>query len=164
MFPPPPSNGRVDLNQQIYSDFVSRGESNRLFDYTSDAVKGNVAADPVADLFFSRENIGLVQLGLKNMVLNHSCGKRRIGDQSMEELLQVMRAVYLQDALHQPYDYKGQVRRLNETVLRYCVPRILNEMEMHDTYLNELSRQPAPMKYGESTSVTGSKFLELKRF
>lgn len=158
-------NGRVfiDAKAKPDADYVSRDECTRMSaSYAYDAVKGNVTRDPVSDLFFSRENVDLLQLGIRNMVLNKSCGKRRIGNQSYEELLQIMRAIYLQDALHQPYEIANQVKQLNTIVLNYCLPRIMNELEMRDTFIKDIQKMPMPMSYGESTSVAGTKYLERK--
>ena len=164
------ANGRVFIGigdttnkqQPDYRSFVE--ERSTPSDYEHDAVKGNVASNPVSNLFFSDVNIDALQRGIINMVLNKSCGKLNVGKQSTSELLIVMRAKYLQESINSFIDVVGQVKRLNEQVLVYCIPRIMNELEMHNTYIRDISTLPVPMRHGESTSVAGTKTLERKTF
>jgi hypothetical protein len=75
-----------------------------------------------------------------------------------------MRATYLQESNNSVVDVVGQVKRLNELVLMYCVPRIMSEYQQHARYIKDISSLPVPMAYGEATSVAGTKSLEIKRF
>ena len=163
-------NGRVDLYNSrgaaASSDFPTIAEASPISksNFKADVAKGNIAENPVMDLFFSDMNITLLQRGIVNMVLNKSCGKYRIGQQSPNELLTVMRATYLQESNNSVVDVVGQVKRLNELVLMYCVPRIMSEYQQHARYIKDISSLPVPMAYGEATSVAGTKSLEIKRF
>lgn len=164
-------NGRVDFDtnkQSNYADYASYAESSKSSHISNfavaDAVKGNLNTNPVSKLFFSEVNVQAIQTGIRNMVLNKTCGKNRLGDQSYNELFQVMRAIYLKDSINSNFDIVGQVRKLNEQVLDYTVPRILTELDMHDAYIRDISKLPTPMLRGESTSVAGTKTLELKTF
>jgi hypothetical protein len=152
----------ISVSQPDYNSFVEC--RSMPTNYVNDAIKGNMAQTPVSELFFSDYNVQLLQKGIQNMVLNKSCGKYKIGTQSPNELLTVMRATYLQDGLNSIANVVHQVKKLNEIVLMYCVPRILSELEMHNTYLKDISTLPVPMKYGENTNVAGTKTLELKHF
>ena len=164
----PTYNGRVDLSNRgtvSQPDYKTIAETRTTpYNFASDATKGNVASGPVSELFFSDYNVNLLQRGIQNMVLNKSNGKHKIGVQSVNELLTVMRATYLQESINSVAEVVHQVKKLNELVLMYCVPRILSEIEMHDTYLRDISTLPVPLKYGESTSLAGTKSLELKNF
>ena len=160
-------NGRVNLDisgkqAPDYNSFVECRSTPT--NYVSDATKGNMATTPVSELFFSDYNVDVLQKGIQNMVLNKSCGKYRIGTQSPNELLTVMRATYLQESVNLNTNVVHQVKKLNELVLMYCVPRILSELEMHNLYIKDISSLPVPMRYGENTSVAGTKTLELKHF
>lgn len=155
------NNGRVILDTSSHpSDFEipSATQQNLIVD----ALRGNIGRCPVSELFFSSKNIDALQIGMHNMILNATCGKSRIGRQSDKELSIIMRAIYLQDSQNSKYDVLGQVRRLNEQVLAFAVPRLLNEINMHQTYLSDIQKMPIPMSYGINTSVAGTKNLELK--
>ena len=156
-------NGRVDLGDRQQPQ--PRYENNSTpSNYVNDVVKGNIAINPVSELFFSDTNISALQHGIKTMVLNKSCGKHVIGNQSTDELLVIMRATYLKESVNSLFDVVGQVKTLNESVLKYSVPRIMNELKIYNTFIHDISVLPVPMRYGESTNVAGSKTLELKPF
>ena len=161
-------NGRVNTLNSKAIDYANVAEAASIsrYNFKADVAKGNMAENPVMDLFFSDMNVTLLQRGIVNMVLNKSCGKYKIGKQSPNELLTIMRATYLQESNNSVMDVVGQVKRLNELVLMYCVPRILNEYEMHARYIQDINTLPVPMAYGQSTSVVGTKTLDLtsKRF
>jgi len=162
----PTYNGRVDLTSKgATPDYQTIAETRTVpTNYANDAIRGNVGPGPVSELFFSDYNVNALQRGIQNMVLNKSNGKFKIGPQSPNELLTIMRATYLQESINSVAEVVHQVKKLNELVLMYSVPRILSEIEMHNTYLHDVSTLPVPLKYGENTSVAGTKSLELKHF
>lgn len=158
------ANGRVILDSSPPPvDFENLRREPTQKNFVSDALKGNIGRNAVSELFFSDVNIDALQLGMHNMVLNKSCGKYNIGRQSDKELAIIMRAIYLQDSVNSKYDVLGQVRHLNEQVLNFTVPRLINELGMHDTYLQDIQKMPVPMAYGQNTSVAGTKNLELTK-
>lgn len=161
-----PSNGRIDLGRlNQTSDYPIYAEATTTpHRHVADVSKGNIAMTPVSELFFSETNILALQSGIKNMILNKSCGKYNVGNQSTSELLIIMRAIYLKQGVNSIVDVVGQVRKLNESVLLFSVPRIMSELEMRDVFIKDISALPIPMRYGESTSVAGTKTLELKPF
>jgi hypothetical protein len=61
-----------------------------------------------------------------------------IGRQSDEELLIIMRSIYLSDSKNQPTDFTRQVAELNYKVLKYAVyDEILPKVKGYATYLND---------------------------
>ena len=93
-----------------------------------------------------------------------SCNKHIIGRQSETELKIIMRATYLENARHRDYDILPEIRRLNQLVIDFCVPRILHEINMYIAYQNDINRLPTPMERGEFSSAKGSRVLEQKSF
>jgi hypothetical protein len=160
------NNGRVDTvdnaNYQLYALF--QNGDGKLTDFSTEAIQGIHTKTPLNDLFFSQRNIDALQLGIRNMVANKTDNEFMIGNQSEVELQVVMRAIYLSNAKHLPYDIVGQVRDLNAKVLDYCVPRILEEIRMFNHYKNDVSKLPMPMDRGQFSSAKGTRFLERKEF
>ena len=82
------SNGRVDiLNHNPYDRFqlhvkIPSGTSTGY----RDALTGNFQNNLVSDVFFSGENMRIVQNGLKAGVYNLSKGRFVIGDQDEDTL------------------------------------------------------------------------------
>jgi hypothetical protein len=158
-------NGRITFSSNTSYDDYKMTIQDNIGNFADKALQGIIQCSPVSRLFFSELNIKALQRGIKNMVLNKSCGKIVIGDQSLNELLTVMRSIYLQESRYSNVmSHVEQVKKLNEKVLYYTVPRILSEFRMHKAYIDRITSLPVPMEYGQATSLAGSKTLEQKIF
>jgi len=160
-------NGLVTFDKpRRYNDIQIVNEVSQIpTNYAADALKGNIQPSHVSNLFFSEMNIKALQLGIRNTVLNKTCGKIVIGKQSVNELLTIMRSLYLQESQHSSIlSPVPQVKKLNEKVIMFASPRIISEAQMHAAYLKRTSTLPVPMEHGQSTSVAGTKTLEYKMF
>ena len=152
------NNGLVDFNNNIrYVDF--KQNPRNICNYQHDALKGNLINNPVASLFFCSKNIFAIQLGIKNMVMNKTCGRIRVGDQSVDELLIIMRSIYLEHSKNSILDIVRQVRDMNGMVLSFAVPRIIEEVDMHNSYIERITKLPVPLEHAKNDSVKGSKTI-----
>jgi hypothetical protein len=115
------------------------------------------ATNRVSVLFFSDLNVGAVQQGVRYRVYVDSEGRHQIGNQSEQELLAIMRSVYLDYCRNLPYDYVGQVRALNGRVIAYAVPKIVSELDMRMHYIRDINTPPAVLQPAVATNVTGAK-------
>ena len=117
---------------------------------------------PVAELFFSKDNLDALQHGIRYRVFVESGQKQyNIARQSDRELTIIMRSIYLQESMNNPNNILEQVRELNRLVIKFCVPRIIGDIDMYMTYQHDISHQPIPMARGEIASNKGSKSLEM---
>lgn len=123
----------------------------------------DIPSTNVSRLFFSQVNLDALQLGIQNMVLNESEGKLRIGRQSDQELLSIMRALYLKHGKNLPHAVVEQVRTLNNDVLRFAVPRIMNELEMYKTYRKDAQDGPTFFDRPASTNTAGTKIIDVTK-
>lgn len=152
------NNGLVDFNNNVrYRDF--KENPSNVCNYQHDALKGNLSNNPVASLFFSNQNIKALQVGMKNMVMNKTCGRLQVGDQSVDELLIIMRSIYLEHSKNSILDVVRQVRDMNGMVLSFAVPRIIEEVDMHNSYIERITKLPVPLELAQNDSVKGSKTL-----
>jgi hypothetical protein len=160
------NNGRVDTlnneNYNLYKLFQDGGNSMSTFSH--EATTGIHQKTALNDLFFSQLNVNALQQGIKNMVAVKSNGEYVIGNQSEVELQVVMRAIYLQEAMHGKTDIVGQVRELNSKVLDFCVPRIMEEVRMYRYYKNDVSKLPTPLDRGSFQSSKGTRVNEFTQF
>lgn len=160
------NNGRVDTisnaNYQMHGLFENG--NNKLSEFSHEAIQGIHTKTPLNDLFFSPTNVKALQEGIKNLVAERSNGEFIIGNQSEVELQVIMRAVYLNEAKHIPYDIINQVVELNKSILDYCVPRILEEVRMYKHYKQDVSQLPMPIDRGQFSSAKGMRVLESKQF
>lgn len=89
---------------------------------------------PVSNLFFSRKNVDFLQHMMKKLVYKET--GNIIGRQSDEELLIIMRSIYLSDSKNLPTEISRQVADLNYKVLKYAVyDEILPKVKGYVTYL-----------------------------
>jgi Family of unknown function (DUF5761) len=109
----------------------------------------------LSELFFSDDNIAALQQGLRYGVYRSSGGKHVIGNQSRDELVIIMRSIYLEHGRNLPFNVLEQVRELNGRVLDFAVPRLVLEVGMYQKYTVDSTTQPRPMEYGAYTSRAG---------
>jgi hypothetical protein len=160
------NNGRVATDEKTNFERYAlfKNGNNKLSEFSREAIQGIHIKTQLNDLYFSQENVDALQVGIRNLVARRSENNYVIGKQSEVELQVVMRAIYLSDAKHLPYDIVSQVRELNGKVLDFCVPRILEEIKMFNYYKNDVSQLPVPLERGQFSSAKGTKFLERREF
>jgi hypothetical protein len=120
--------------------------------------------------FFSKENIDLLQDQIRYTVYQHT--KTVIGNQSVQELVVVMRSIYLQfaGALETSTDkniqidlVKTKIKKLNDAVLNYVIPNVRSNLSQYMTYLdslnNPLQKAMDNNPRSENVNIYGTKTL-----
>lgn len=160
------NNGRVDTlygeNYNIYNLF--KEENKPSLNFNDEAIKGTHSNNDISRVFFSKENIDALQDAIRYQVYVKSCKQHVIDRQSDTELKIVMRATYLENARHATRDVMAEIRRLNLLVIEFCVPRIMQEINMYMRYKADISSLPVQMERGQFSSSKGTKVLETKQF
>lgn len=116
-------------------------------------------ANELSTRFFGRANVDRLQSRLQTEILKRT--GLRIDRQSDEQLLIVMRYVYVQSSRNTGGE--AEVRRLNDLVLREIVPQVGAGLAQYMAYLRDASRLPVPLARGQATSIKGNKTAELFR-
>ena len=130
----------------------------------ADQIRGNMLANPLNQAYFSPANVQIVQNKIRYDVYERSKGEFLIDPQSADELLTVMRAMYLQYGRHLPDDIAGQIAELNQLVADWAVPKIMAECSMHRHYLRDVTTMPIPLEHPVKMSMVGAKSQSLDRF
>jgi hypothetical protein len=172
------ANGRVpDVGQgtgppasfQMFSeggDFGNTG--NHGSGFAKDTMKHvwqRGEASSATELFMSRQNVDALQDAIRYRVHVESGGRYTIGRQSDAELSLVMRSVLLQRGRNDDSESSvEQVRELNTTVLSWCVPRVLSEVDQYMRYRDDVSTLPVPMPRGDIATNKGTRALEMRQF
>lgn len=158
------NNGREDLllHKNLTSFSLFDKSSKGVYDFNKQGIKTIHSENPISELFFSSHNIEILQNGIRYSVHLKSDKKIVIDKQSDNELLVVMRSVYLQYCKHLPINIVEQVRDLNTKVIDYCVPNILVEINQHVNFKNNVSKLPIPLDHAKNMSQQGTKFLFMK--
>ena len=162
-------NGRIDLTSapahkyQLYQqDESERKVGNELF--SAEAIKTLQTKNLLSSVYFSSENIKLLQNQIRHQVWLQSDKKHIIGEQSDLQLQIVMRSIYLQYSKNLLDKIKEQIEELNTRVLNYCVPNILSGIEQYVSYRQDVSQLPTPMEHPENISSAGKKSLFMSNF
>ena len=109
------------------------------------------------DAFFGRNNMNHLKKLIADQVYKKSGYSISAHAQSDNELLIIMRSIFLQYARHLPDDIKGQVAELNLKVLLDVVPRIISKVKMELTYQRDHGSQPLPIQLPVNVSNAGTK-------
>jgi len=118
----------------------------------------------LSDIYFSEDNINLLQDLIRHNVWIMSNKQYNIGKQSNTELIIIMRAIYLEYSQNLNCKIKEQIKRLNDKVLKYSIDVIIPNIKQQKEYINQLDKPLNMIDRGLSTSITGDKIKEITRF
>lgn len=155
-------NGRVDIMNKSCAPFFLSDRipvSDKMSSY-KDALTGNWYDTILSQAFFSKDNIIIIQNAIRKRVYNKT--KKIIGNQNEDNLKIIMRSTFLQFSANLPKNIKEQVGALNEKVLSYCVPKVLNELTGYINYAKDVSTMAMPIDRPAYISAKGTKTLELE--
>jgi hypothetical protein len=174
-------NGRVDIlgttvnsgQQKIYESRRTEGRGAPFFlhdkipvqsntNYFNNVLRGMWEPNKLSMIFFSSENILIVQNGIRSGVYEKSDGHFLIGPQDLDTLLIIMRSVYLQHSANKPNHIAQQISELNKIVLDYSIPQILGEAKGYIKYKQDISTLPTPMSRPSYMSMAGINTYKMK--
>ena len=159
-------NGRINVSgNQDGLAYKNNNEKQNLCNYATEAISHSTNRTPLSDIFFSQQNMDIVQLGMRNMVLNKTNGVYNIGKQNETELKIIMRAMFIQHAKYRTdIPINIQIQEINREVLNFAVPRIISSLNMKRKYLQDIQQLPMPLEHAKLMSTKGTKELEFKGF
>jgi len=157
------SNGRVNILgnniPNIFQLYDRVPVNNKITSYRQ-ALTGNWENNMVSNVYFSADNIQIIQNGIRAGVYKKSNKRFIIGPQDLDTLKIIMRSIFLQHSLNDSKNITRQVEGLNQLVLNYCVPQIIGEAEGYVKFKSDVSTLAVPMQ--RPTSTYASNTLELK--
>lgn len=143
------------------SPFQLFDEKNNIKENANvDSTKNIISDTPLSKVYFSEDNIDLIQDELKQAVYNKTDNKYVIDRQSDTELIIVMRSIFLQNSNNLPYDIKNQIIQLNKLVLDYCIPNVVSGILSYNGYLKDIANPIMPMENPQNVSSAGTKTLK----
>ena len=155
-------NGRVNIlgdnTQYQFTLFENPGQPTTY----NDAMTGNWQDTLLSKAYFSRENIQIIQNGIRAGVYRVSKGRYNVAPQDETNLKIVMRSIFLQHAKNDGRPIPDQIRDLNNLVLEYCVKNVCGEATAYIKYKQDVSTLPVPEARPVKVDVKGDKQLELK--
>ena len=134
------NNIKFDFNELPIAYFNDNINSNEL---RNQLIKNQVRISEceqgkLEDIFFSNENIDIINKHLILSVFKKSNGKFKISNQSNEKLIIVMRYIFLEYAKHLPFNIDKQIAELNCRVVGDILPNIFTNVRQKIDYLKEI--------------------------
>ena len=157
------NNGRVDIktpNTSKLFQMYDKIPANQCTTFRS-ATEGLWDSTTLSQVFFSEQNIQIIQNGIRAGVYKKSNGQYTIGPQDCDSLKIIMRSVFLQYSANQPNNISEQITELNKIVLDYCIQQVYSEAQGYMTYVNDVSTLVVPIERPVMTS-NNDRQLELK--
>ena len=156
-------NGRVDILQPNTNTLFSMFDKIPANDCVSykDAMQGNWTDSPLSIAFFSKQNIQIIQNGLRAGVYKMSNNRFVIGQQSCDNLKMIMRSIFLQHSANMPDNIPEQINGLNNLVLEYSIPKLFSEATAYLKYKHDASTLVVPLSR-PVLAYSNDKTLELK--
>jgi len=156
-------NGRVNAISKV-DNYKLEKSILKATEHQTNIISRNLNCTGVSKLFFSMENINLLQSGIRNKILNDTNGEFNINRQSDDELKIVMRSIYYQYGKNLPENVREQVLDLNTKVIIWCVPQIISNIKQSQQYIKDISTMPIPLERSVLPSNKGMRVLEITKF
>ncbi len=152
-------NGRIDISGKYENNKVSlfSEKTNGIEEYNTHSIAHTYEGTKTQYAFFSKINIEHLQKLLKYHVWIQSDKKHIIAPQDTNQLLIIMKSIYLQYGQNNETDLKQQIKRLNAFVLEYAVPNILLNIEQNSAYKKSVSNLPKPLELPKYISSAGTR-------
>tara|TARA_B100000886_G_C20418182_1_gene490175 strand:- start:441 stop:983 length:543 start_codon:yes stop_codon:yes gene_type:complete len=141
--------------------FLSEHRNNYFYDLDKkfNCKSKNYEGYFLEDLFFSDKNIEIIQRQLVLKIYKDSNKKYVIPFQNYKSLDIIMKFIFNDQAKHLPYNNQGQIRELNEKVIKEIYPSIINNLNFREFYLNEVNGERKIDQLPVNTSIKGSSTL-----
>lgn len=153
------ANGKVNiLGPNISTKFsmMDKIPINTNTNYQN-VLTGNFERTQLSDTYFSLQNIQIVQNAIKKGVYDKSNQKILVDNQPQDQIVTVMRSMYLQNSKNLDTNIRGQIEELNSYVVNYCVNNIYSEAVAYLKYKHDASTMHMPMNaplYSNKTNKT----------
>lgn len=126
----------------------------------STALKGVQRDSELSKLYFSDKNINRIQKMIKKTVYKKTNGKYKLDvDQDINDLVIVMRAVYIEYGRYIPGQIVRQCKNLNNKVIDEIVPGIITQIKQYYGYLKEINKPLEPIARPLNVNNAGRKTL-----
>lgn len=154
-------NGRViNINEKPVEWYQPFDENKPNNSFQEQALYGIQSHSVLSSVYFSKENVKLVNDMIRYYVYQRSNEKYLIGDQSTIQIEILMRSIFLQHARHLPDNIPDQIKELNMMVVNLSVPRIISEALQYNGYVKDLEQNPVPLEHPKNMSSMGTKILK----
>lgn len=157
------TNGRIDIkspNTCNLFKLYDKIPANQCSTFRN-AVAGQWESNALSNVFFSEQNMNIIQNGIRAGVYEKSNKQYLIGNQDGDNLKIIMRSIFLQHSSNLPNNISQQISELNQMVFNYCIPQVYSEAQAYMKYIDDASNMYMPLSHPVMTN-NSNKQLEQK--
>ena len=143
------NNGRVDIktpNTSNLFEIYDKIPANQMATFRN-PTEGIWNDTDLSNTFFSKENIQLLQNGIRAGVYKKSNNQYIIGPQDYDSLKIIMRSVFLQHCSNKPDQIIEQIIELNKIILNYSIQQVYSEAQGYIKYISDISTLAVPIAH-----------------
>ena len=143
------SNGRIDIQSpdtRSLFNMYDKIPAHQCSTYRN-PLEGQWDDSNLSNAYFSKENIQIIQNGIRAGVYKQSNNQYVVGPQDCDSLKIVMRSIYLQYSANLPGNVSGQIEALNQMVLNFCIQQVYSEAKGYMKYLSDASNMYVPIAH-----------------
>ena len=143
------SNGRIDIQSpdtKSLFNMYDKIPAHQCSTYRN-PLEGQWDDSTLSNAYFSKENIQIIQNGIRAGVYKQSNNQYVVAPQDCDSLKIVMRSIYLQYSANLPGNVSGQIEALNQMVLNFCIQQVYSEAKGYMKYLSDASNMYVPIAH-----------------
>jgi hypothetical protein len=154
-------DSNLDVNTGLPIFLLTNNHPEKFFEKSTYQFEPQAVANvnKLKQIFFSTENVKYIQEKLRYEVFASSNNKYRIPYQNERDLRMIMETIYMNKTRNIGYLLNEQLSELNDYVVKFCVPKILNEAKVYLKYLVDIEKpreiNTLPQSSGRLRSVAG---------
>ena len=143
------SNGRIDIQSpdtRSLFNMYDKIPAHQCSTYRN-PLEGQWDDSTLSNAYFSKENIQIIQNGIRAGVYKQSNKQYVVAPQDCDSLKIVMRSIYLQYSANLPGNISSQIEALNQMVLNFCIQQVYGEAKGYMKYLSDASNMYVPIAH-----------------
>jgi hypothetical protein len=146
---------QLDINTGLPIFLLTNNHPEKFFEKSTYqfAPQAVTNIDKLKKVFFSPENVKYLQEKMIYEVLVTTNYKYKIQYQNEQDLRMIMETIYMNKTRNIGYALNEQLKELNDYVVKFCVPKIINELGVYLKYLEDINK---PMELNELPKSTGN--------
>jgi hypothetical protein len=143
------SNGRIDIQSpdtRSLFNMYDKIPAHQCSTYRN-PLEGQWDDSALSNAYFSKENIQIIQNGIRAGVYKQSNNQYVVAPQDCDSLKIVMRSIFLQYSANLPGNISSQIEALNQMVLNFCIQQVYGEAKGYMKYLSDASNMYVPIAH-----------------
>jgi hypothetical protein len=115
-------------------------------------ITNTLNSNPLSQAYFSPNNVAVIQSGIINKVKQISNGQYSIGKQNEQQLLIIMRSMYLQFGKNRENNIQSQINELNTMVVEECARIVIPNIQQQQGYIDDITSGIKIMPWAQNVS------------